>query len=250
MKEIIIESIDNAKIKYLRKICSNNSFAKKEALYMVETQKLIEELDQDLNVDIVYNIYLDSSYYNENAKFNFLVSKKVFESISEINSKFEQICFVDKKSTDFNEGEQILVLDNVQDPGNMGTLIRSANAFNFKNILCINSCSIFSPKVIRSAKGSLFDVNVKSMNMEQAITFLTQNQYEIIGTDLYGSEVSQITVKSKKFALVLGNEGNGMSNELKDVASGNVKIETSNVESLNVGVAGSILMYEFNKIKY
>lgn len=249
MREIYIESMDNAKIKYLRKILNNNSFAKKEKLYMVETEKLINEVCENQNIEIVYNIYMESEYFEVNSQNNLRVSKNVFENLAEINSSYKQILFVKLNNHDLDFNSNLLVLDNIQDPGNMGTLIRSANAFNFKNILCLNSCSIYNPKVIRSAKGSLFDLNILSMVIEDGINKLIEEKYDIISTDLHGDDVNHFEFDDNKFALVLGNEGNGVSREIMLVSNKNVKIETTNVESLNVGVAGSILMYEFNKLQ-
>lgn len=249
MREIFIESKDNAKIKYLRKICTNSNFAKKEQIFMIETKKLIDEVMFNENVEVVYNIYTDQSNFAENATNNILITNTVFNSITDIVNSENHICFVKFKFLEFGDSEPILVLDNIQDPGNVGTILRSANAFNFKNILALNSCSIYNPKVIRSAKGSLFDLNIKNLNLNEGIEYLKENEIFVIGTDLYGDEVQNLQNTPSKYALVLGNEGQGMSQELIDICQSNVKIETSNVESLNVAIAGSILMYEFTKLK-
>lgn len=249
MREIIIEALDNAKIKYLRKICTNSNFGKKEKLFMVETKKLIDEVMYNSEMDVVFNLYTNSNEFNENAQNNFLVTKQILHSLSDVVKANEQICFVRINVDKFDLNQNILVFDNIQDPGNIGTLLRSANAFNFKNILAINSCSIYNPKVIRSAKGSLFDLNIKTLNLADGELFLKENNYHVIGTNLYGDEVSELKFIKQKFALILGNEGQGMSKELIKLSQSNIKIQTSNVESLNVAVAGSILMYELTKLK-
>jgi RNA methyltransferase, TrmH family len=136
---------------------------------------------------------------------------------------------------------RILMLDDVQDPDNVGALIRSASAFGFLHVILSHKCAdLYNEKVIRASKGAIFDVYVERKPLIDAIHILKEQQYQIYIADANGNEKQ---VYHDKIALILGNEGHGVSNDIKDVADGIVSIPTNNVESLNVGVAGGILMY-------
>lgn len=144
-------------------------------------------------------------------------------------------------------GEKYIYLDRIQDPGNAGTIIRSADAFGFDGILFSpESVDVFSPKVIRSAMGSVFHLmmmpEVSPLFLEQA----KQSGYFITASALYGASVDirHMHVKKKQI-FVIGNEGNGVSDRILKLADEIVHIPMSGAaESLNAGVAASILMYE------
>ena len=140
----------------------------------------------------------------------------------------------------------ILVLDNLQDPGNLGTIIRSAVAFNFDTlILSDTSVDLYNPKVVRASEGMMFHLNIKRCNI---IDFLQNldSEYLIIGTDVVkGKNIKDL--KFNKCALVIGNEGSGISKEVKELCHEMVYIPMNeNCESLNASVSASILMYEVN----
>jgi TrmH family RNA methyltransferase len=134
------------------------------------------------------------------------------------------------------------MLDGVQDPGNMGTLMRSAVSFGFSTIVLDHCVDIFNPKVIRSTQGAIFKLNyiyediLSFMNKHDDITY--------IATDLKAQkDIEDIELPAGPFALILGNEGNGIRETVSDASDIQVKIHMTNTESLNVAVAGSICMY-------
>ena len=138
------------------------------------------------------------------------------------------------------------MLDNIQDPGNIGTLIRSALAFGFKSIVAKNSVDFYNDKVIRSSQGALFRVGLFN---DDLVEFIRNNDdYRYLATDLNTDNyLENIEVFEGKIALILGNEGMGVSQEVLNEVSERIKIRIKDVESLNVGVAGSIIMYEIMK---
>ena len=140
----------------------------------------------------------------------------------------------------------IIVLDNIQDPGNLGTIIRSAVAFNFDSIILSETCvDLYNPKVIRASEGMLFNINVIRCDINKFLNNLDES-YTKITTDVKtGKNIREI--KFDKCAIVIGNEGSGVSKEISNMCDEKVYINmSSNCESLNAGVSASILMYEVN----
>ncbi len=148
-------------------------------------------------------------------------------------------------------GNHILILDDVQDPGNIGTIIRSSKAFNVDTIiLSNNSCDIYNDKVLRSTQGMIFNMNIIYGDLLEIIPRLRDNGYTILGTN--GNDGIDVRdVKVNKYALIMGNEGNGVSSEISNLCDKNLYIKmNSDCESLNVGVATSILLYELDRSNY
>ena len=148
-------------------------------------------------------------------------------------------------------GNKILLLDNVQDPGNLGTIIRSAVAFNVDSIVLSPDCvDVYNPKVLRSTQGMIFHIPIIVRDLFETIDTIKKEEIPVYGTRVeFGEDVSSLKEKDKvKYALVMGNEGNGVKRELLEKCDKNLFIDMSEkVESLNVSVAASILMYELNK---
>ena len=140
-----------------------------------------------------------------------------------------------------------MVLDNLQDPSNLGAIIRSAMAFDFKSIIMLNGVYPYSAKVIRSSMGYVFDINIISYNNAELIDFLQKNKYNLVSADMSGIDLKEFKPKFP-LAVVIGNEGNGVSSELKQLSTQIVKIPMNNgVESLNAGVSASIIMYKLGE---
>ena len=140
--------------------------------------------------------------------------------------------------------EKALLLDRVQDPGNVGTLLRTALAFGFKRVLSLaGSASFYNPKTIASSQGAIFKLNLQEgLKEEEAVALLKNEGYCLLGSALEGGKsFNEIDIPSK-VCLILGNEGQGMSDSLKKKCSCLAYIPMSGIDSLNVGVAGGILM--------
>ena len=147
------------------------------------------------------------------------------------------------------EIKRIIILDNVQDPGNIGTIIRSAKAFNVDTVvLGKGTVKKYNEKVIRSSQGMLFKVNIIEEDLKTFIPRLKDDGYLVYGTDVVaGKDVKNVNLEGK-VALVLGNEGNGVSQDIKELVNDNLYIKINDdCESLNVAAAASILMYEMAK---
>lgn len=238
--------ITNAELKNIKKL-KDKKFRRLQNLFLVEGVKLCEELIKS-DYKVKYTLSTNDKYSNYP---NFvLVSKEVLNSVAttETPQEIVAVCEIPTHTNSLPIGNS-LILDELQDPGNIGTLIRSAVAFNFKDVYFINTADIYSEKVIRSSMGAIFKINAHIVDRDYIVDFKNDICNLLIGTDLNSSGLSKED-KNKKVALIIGNEGNGVSKQLLEVADKNVTLSmANNVESLNAGVAGSILMYNiFNNI--
>jgi TrmH family RNA methyltransferase len=140
--------------------------------------------------------------------------------------------------------DHVLVLDGVQDPGNVGTLLRSAVAFNFSSIITLPGCAdAYSAKVMAASQGAIFQCAIHDLSVDQFKSMVESLKYHVVVSDVHeATSLDAFTFKSP-IMLVLGSEGAGVSEFVRSLAHESVKIPTQNVESLNVAMAGSILMY-------
>ncbi len=239
---MIIESVDNNRIKEIRKL-KEKKYRDQEKLFLVEGEHLVLEAYKAGVLKIVILSGRDIDLEIEKIE----VSEKVMNTISDINTNIVGVCeIVDNKiSLDSN----VIILDGVQDPGNLGTIIRSAVAFNVKNIvLSKNTVDLYNTKVLRGCQGMNFHLNIIRDDILDIIDDLKDNNYMVYGTDVVdGIDVKDVK-KTGKYAIIMGNEGNGISKEVKDVIDKNIYIKMNEkCESLNVGVSASIILYELSK---
>ena len=143
-------------------------------------------------------------------------------------------------------GNKIVLLDNVQDPGNVGTIIRSALAFNVTTIvLSPDSVSLYNDKLIRSTEGTIFNTNIVVMPLKDAIDKIHEKSLKVYYADMHAS-INLDDADIKDYALVLGSEGKGISPYIKEIADYGINIPMNELcESLNVSITGSIIMYKF-----
>ena len=189
-------------------------------------------------------IVLDNSSFNLSIE-TIRVSENVMKYLSELNTPNEimGICYKKKEE---NISGNILILDNIQDPGNLGTIIRSAVAFSISTIIVSpDTVSIYNSKVLRSTQGLLFDVNIIVRDISGAIDDLKQNGYKIYGTKVDNGKNLKDIDSTNKYAVIMGNEGSGVNKDILDKCDEYIYIPMNEkCESLNVGVATSIILYE------
>ena len=230
-----VTSIHNDNVKYWVSL-KNKKIRDKERKFIVEGDHLIEEARKNNLIEYII------SCVDENA--DFYVTKEIMEKISDqksISYNAAVVKFIPEDSVNGN----VIILDNLQDPGNLGTIIRSSVAFNIYTIIISDtSVDLYNPKVVRSTEGMIFNLNIIRRNLEGIIPVLKNLGYKIVGTDVNeGIDVRNIS--KENVAIIIGNEGNGMSENVKEMCDEfiNIKINKS-CESLNAGVAASIIMYE------
>lgn len=241
---MIITSLNNEKIKYLTKL---NQKKYRSDTFLVEGKHLVEEAYKKnlVKLLIVLEDYkLDNIDNVDTIKVSYDVMKKISLTDTPPKIMAEVIKKEDKKI-----GNKVIILDDITDPGNLGTIIRSAVAFNFDTvILSNNTTDLYNPKVIRATEGMLFNINIIRDNLLNIIPKLKEEKYFILGTKVTNGKDIIKYHNINKIALIMGNETRGMNRDLDNLCDDYIYIKMNNkCESLNVGVSASILMYELNK---
>lgn len=258
---IFIKSKDNDRYK-LAKSLLKGKFRNKEKKYLAEGLRTIElALQYNASIDCVF-VNEDFSKEETNKKILesldrsntcFILSNDLFDKISRTENTQGIIAVINMSKLsiddfDREKHKKIIILDRVQDPGNLGTIIRTADAAGFDMIIMTKGCvDVYNPKVVRSAMGSMFYMDIVSSDDEDILKILKENKVEIISsylnTDNYFNEIKY----SDRSALVVGNEANGISDFWIDNSDILVKIPMiGKAESLNVAISAALLMYQIN----
>src|SRR6056297_387471 len=251
-----ITSIKNDKVKYLRKLYQKK-YRKERKQFILEGLRLIRGAYKS-GADIA-SIYLTRDYYNERKSESFLinneeklifVSDSLISEVADTENPQEVIAIVNEPQTSQEEvlsKDYILVIDQIQDPGNMGTMIRTAAAAGFQSVIISKgSVDVFNLKVLRSTVGAIYSIPfIKDVELKELQELLQSKEQKIyaadLNTDKYYNDIKYV----KPLSLIIGNEGNGIRRQLIDIADVCVKIPLKgNIESLNAGVAGGIIMFK------
>lgn len=241
---MVITSLENSKIKLINKL-KQKKHRDKENKFIVETFNIIKEANKEEILKEVFILKGEELPFDLNCPVN-EVTKEVMDKIKSINtSKILGIC--EKKDQNSYKGSKYLMLDGIQDPGNLGTIIRSAVAFKIDTIILSNTCcDIYNDKTLRATEGAIFKTNIIKKDLVDAINDLKQKNINVYGTNVVnGIEVSNI--EKDNFCIIMGSEGNGISKEVEKEVNKNIYIKIQDVESLNVAVATSIILYELSK---
>ena len=246
---MLITSVDNKMIKKYASLKTSKG-RKEEGLFLVEGAHMCYEANKSgllARLIVLENTEISFSYSGEITYVTPNVLKKV-SSLSNPTNVIGVCKIIDNKEI---IGNHILILDDIQDPGNIGTIIRSSKAFNVDTIiLSTNSVDIYNDKVLRSTQGMIFNMNIVYGDLMEIIPSLRDNGYNILGTNVNNGEDAR-NIKDSKYALIMGNEGNGVSEEIQSLCDKNLYIKmNSECESLNVAVATSILLYELDRSNY
>ena len=247
-----ITSLENKIVKYTFKLKNNTSFMKKEHSFILEGKHLLEL------ADISKIKYIISLKEVEDVKYKnidqYIVNESIMKKLSSYDS-FSSLIFVyqinEENITNFNliSDNIILYLDHLQDLGNIGTIIRTALAFNIKTIISTNPISFYNFKTIQSSKGAILKTKLYGGDIDTLKYLINNKGYKLIVSTLKEDSIflSSFKVdKDSKYILALGNEGNGVNKEILAKTNKNIYIPINDTESLNVSIAGSILMYLMN----
>lgn len=249
---MIISSKENRIYKELSKL-KTKKYRDKLNKFIIEGSKIFNDFKSNLNIDYIivkenYNFNIDSNFKK------YVLSNELFKNISSQENSQGLIMVCNKKEKDINNivGD-VYILDNIQDPGNLGTIIRTLSAFGIKNlILTNNSVDEYSEKVLRASMGAIFNINIYRLDYSSIIDFLVSKCYNVLITALDENSISIDKMKlQKNNAFIFGNEGNGVSDLLKNITNSQkviIPIE-KNTESLNIAISLAIFAYEISKNK-
>lgn len=240
---MVITSVNNDYIKEVNKL-HQKKYRDESKTFIVEGDHLISEAYKNGYLKEI--IALEDVILKYDDIKTTYVTKEVMDKISEqiSSSNIIGICnYIENKSINNN----VIMLDGLQDPGNLGTIIRSAAAFNYDVILGDNTVDIYNSKVIRSTEGMIFNVNFIKSNLVDFINKHDDYTFYIADMDK-GNSVKALKDISKH-GIIVGNEGNGISDDVRNMNIEYVHInQNRKCESLNVGVAASIIMHELGDI--
>ena len=250
----MITSLTNPKIKHIIGLRKRAKTRKEERLFIIEGLRMFEETP-DVLLDEVYVTKSFYDSYNDKKKLKNVhaevVSDEVFMKMSDTVSPQGIIasvkCLSYRESEVVKENGFLLLLEDIQDPGNLGTLIRTAEGAGIDAVILSKGCvDIYSPKVIRSTMGAIYRMPFVMVEfMPQYIKYLREKHFKVYAAALgYDTDYTKADY-SRSVAVTIGNEGNGLTKESINAASGVVTIPMSGkLESLNAAVSGAILMYE------
>jgi len=244
---VLITSLDNDRIKNYIKL-KERKHRKESKTFIIEGMHLVMEaikkgivIELILEKDTALPLRLPTTY----------VTKEIIEKISSLETPSNIMALCNMLSEEEDLGSKILLLDEIQDPGNLGTIIRSSVAFNIDTlIISPDTVDIYNPKVLRATQGMLFHLNIVVRDLHDAIMEIKKREIPVYGTRLeIGEDVRKFPEKDKaRYALVLGNEGSGVDENILNMCDKYLYIAMNeNAESLNVAVASSIILYELNR---
>lgn len=259
---MLITSKDNNMIKEIRKLKEKKY--RKDKFIVEGIKMLIEAISESADIEIIViseNVSSDIRTKLNNigiSKYRCIdVTDAIFKVLSDVETPQGVLAVIKKKEERFTynqidvNADYIIALDGIQDPGNLGTIIRTADSANLKQIIVSkDTVDSYSPKVIRSTMGAIYRVNIiEAENLVDTIARLQDKGFEAVVTSLQGNK-SIYDIDYHKKIVVIGNEANGVSDEVIRVSKHKVKIPMlGKTESLNASVATGIMIYEYVRQK-
>ena len=258
----VISSKENETIKSVKKL-KEKKYRDQENKFIVEGIKLVEEaITENAKIELIIvceecanDGTISKHLLYKIAKYECIyVTEKVFNVLSDVKSPQGILAVIQKQSQnnkiDYSQ-DVIIALDNIQDPGNLGTILRTVDSAGLNQIIISkNSTDSYSPKVIRSTMGAIFRVNIiETEDLANLLEQIKLNNFEIMVTALDAQD-SIYNIEYKNKVIVIGNESNGVSEQIKKLADKKVKIPMlGKTESLNASIAAGIMIYEYVRKK-
>lgn len=257
-----ITSKDNELIKHIRKL-KDKKYRDESNEYVVEGVKLVEEAVKEnakikqiiVCEDTTRTYEIPTHIMLEIAKYECIsVSNKIFNIITQVTNPQGIMAIIEKNAQDAQidyTQDIIVVLDDVQDPGNLGTILRTVDSIGLNQIIVSKgTADAFNSKVVRSTMGAIFRIKIIEVeNLAQAIKEMRKHHFKLMVTSLQ-TKNSIYDIDFNKKIIVIGNEANGVSKEIQDMADEKAKIPMlGRTESLNASVAAGVVMYEYVRQK-
>ncbi len=258
----VISSKDNELIKNIKKL-KDKKYRDINNEFIIEGIKLIHEaIKENAKIksivvceDCLKTQTIEQNLLYEIAKYNCIyVTEKVFETLTDVINPQGVLAIVVKQSTEDNimfDQDIIVVLDGIQDPGNLGAILRTLDSANLKQVIISkNSADAFNPKVVRATMGAIFRINIiESENLIQTLKNIKKHKFKIVATTLETNNTIYDIDYDKK-VIVIGNEANGVSEDIINLSDEQIKIPMlGRTESLNASIATAIVLYEYVRRK-
>ena len=239
-----MENLSKNKIKWIRSFHLKKN--RDEAnVFIVEGEKMIQELIENFpnSIDFLCVTKESDHFSKNNSLVHAVATTEELKTISSMKSPNKSLAIVKKLDLKPSKSSFKLVLDNIQDPGNIGTILRLADWFNVKEIICSKeTVDIYNPKVVQASMGAIFRITVTYCDLEN---YLTNFSGPIFGALLEGQNIYKQKLLPEGL-LILGNEGNGISEKIKPFITDPITIPRfGKAESLNVSIATGILLSDF-----
>ncbi len=258
----VISSKDNELVKHIKKL-KDKKYRDESNEYIVEGVKLIEEAVKEnakikkiiVCEDTTRTYEIPTNVMLEIAKYECIyVTDKIFSAITQVTNPQGIMAIIEKSNPnqeiDYSQ-DIIVALDDVQDPGNLGTILRTVDSIGLNQIIVSKeTADVFNPKVVRSTMGAIFRIKIIEVeDLKQTIKEMKKHHFKLMVTSLQ-TENSIYDIDFRKKIIVIGNESNGVSKEIQDMADEKAKIPMlGQTESLNASVAAGIVMYEYVRQK-
>ena len=239
----IITSFTNKTVKYIASLCQKKRRAA-DGVFVAEGYKNVLDTVSALPENVVSVVMSESfakMHADEFSEFNVSVTTdSVFSKMSETECSQGVLAVMEVLPEKLPESERCILLDRVRDPGNVGTILRTAAACGYDVI--VNNCAdIYSPKVTRSSMSALLKCRICSNEPPESIKKLG---YELIAADMSGGNLFSMSKPSGKYCIVIGNEADGVSEEILGISDRTVAIPMENMESLNAAITAAVMMFE------
>lgn len=239
-------------IKYITSL-QFKKYRDKENVFIVEGEKMVKEaLNSSFNVRLITGVPEILNRLNSGEVLKYESTFDILSKISTLTTSPQVLAVVEKPNFLLSENPDfILALDDVQDPGNVGTLLRTCNWFGIQNVLLSDGCAdVFNPKVVQATMGAIFHISTKRCNLATEIQNWKKKGYVIAGTFLDGVNVYKESLGDKTI-IIAGNEGKGISSSIADLVDKKLHIPSfaskHAQESLNVSIATAIVLSEYKR---
>ncbi|PCI77825.1 hypothetical protein COB21_02395 [Candidatus Aerophobetes bacterium] len=241
----VIKSGSHPLIKHLVQLRTCKKYRQTSNAVFIEGEKVIFDLASNHTFEKL--IVVEGATLPPSIRFveKHVISEQNFKKISGVNTNSTLAATLKKpEARTFKSDENLLIFDRIQDPGNMGMLVRSALAFGYSGVFLVEgSVDYFNDKTVRTSRGAVFSLPFQEGSLQELLLLASKNKARLLIADLEGKSPESITKDANPFYLVVGNEGQGVSAKIKNKGEAITLATHPHVESLNVAAAGSILLY-------
>ena len=259
MKPIEIINRNNPKIKFLKQLQQKKYRDQFQKFFVENTVLICDALESEFFFE---SLFVTENFIKKNekkfefildhtnAKEYYLISEKVNRSFSNLDTAPGICAIYHKKRKEIDFTAPLIYLNGINNPGNLGTILRSALAFDLENIIVDEKCAdVYNPKTIGAAKDAIFKLNVVSDKNLKTFDQI-KKEMKVFSTSLESSDTLDVLKNEKPFCLILGSESHGIDKELQEMSDGCIRIEMGKkIESLNVASASAIIFYEIYKMR-